>query len=82
MRAKPDGEYNWIAHVVDHHSQFHVLWPQKQKSAEEAFTEDLVILVPLEDLEFTEVTTKSQNTNQKVNEQEVNEQATFKFNKC
>lgn len=35
MRFDADGEYNWIAHYVDHYSKFHVLWPQKEKTAEE-----------------------------------------------
>jgi hypothetical protein len=35
MRHKPDGEYTWIAHCMDHNSHFHVLWPMKQKTAEE-----------------------------------------------
>ena len=35
MRCSPDGEYNWIAHMEDHNSQFHVLWPQKNKEDDE-----------------------------------------------
>jgi hypothetical protein len=35
MWHKPDGEYKWIAHVVDQYSHFHVLWPQKTICAEE-----------------------------------------------
>ena len=35
MRCAPDGEYNWIAHMEDHNSQLHVLWPQKHKSDDE-----------------------------------------------
>ena len=35
MRCKPDGDYKWIAHCVDHTGQFHVLWPQMHKTGEE-----------------------------------------------
>lgn len=39
MRNKPckkDGKtYQWIAHIVDHFSKFHILWPQQHKTAEE-----------------------------------------------
>lgn len=31
MRCSPDGEFNWIAHMVDHDSQLHALWAQKNK---------------------------------------------------
>jgi len=31
MRNCPDGEYIWIAHVVDHNAHFHAAWPQKSK---------------------------------------------------
>ena len=35
MSHEPDGTYQWIAHVVDHFTKFHVLWPQARKSAED-----------------------------------------------
>ena len=37
MRCSPDGEYKWIAHMVDHNTQFHVLWPQKDKTGDTHF---------------------------------------------
>jgi hypothetical protein len=33
MRANPDGEFHWIGHMVDHNSQFHMIWPQKTKES-------------------------------------------------
>ena len=35
LRQAPDGEYNYICHVVDHFTKFHVLYPLKTKSASE-----------------------------------------------
>ena len=35
MRHKPDGEYNYIAHYMDHWSKYHVIWPLKRKTADE-----------------------------------------------
>ena len=35
FRNAPDGEFNWIGHVVDHFSKFHVLFPLKRKTAVE-----------------------------------------------
>ena len=35
MQSKPDGSYNYIGHVVDHFSKYHVLFPLEQKSASE-----------------------------------------------
>jgi hypothetical protein len=32
MRSNPDGEYQWVGHMVDHNGQFHVMWPMKTKS--------------------------------------------------
>ena len=31
MRHDPSDNWCWIAHVVDHFSKFHILWPQVQK---------------------------------------------------
>ena len=35
MQTKPDGVYNWIGHIVDHFSKFHVLFPLTRKTAVE-----------------------------------------------
>lgn len=35
MLSKPDGDYNYIGHVVDHFSKFRILFPMKGKSANE-----------------------------------------------
>jgi hypothetical protein len=35
MRSRPDGEYNWILHCVDHFSKFSVAFPLKTKHSEE-----------------------------------------------
>jgi hypothetical protein len=35
MRSRPDGEYNWILHCVDHFSKFSVAFPLKTKESEE-----------------------------------------------
>ena len=35
MRHSPDGANNYIGHFMDHFSKFHVLFPLKQKTAEE-----------------------------------------------
>ena len=35
MRHKPDGEFSYIAHVMDHWSTYHVIWPLKRKTADE-----------------------------------------------
>ena len=35
MRHKPDGDYNYIAHYMDHWSKYHVIWPLKRKTADE-----------------------------------------------
>lgn len=38
MRSTPCTDDNkifkWIAHVVDHYSKFHIIWPQEQKTAD------------------------------------------------
>ena len=34
-RHKPDGDYSYIAHYMDHWSKFHVIWPLKRKTADE-----------------------------------------------
>ena len=34
-RHSPDGEYNYIGHVMDHFSKYHVLFPLQTKSAVE-----------------------------------------------
>ena len=33
MRHRPDGDYNWIGHYMDHWSKIHVLFPLTKKSA-------------------------------------------------
>ena len=35
MRHRPDGEYHWIGHYMDHWSKFHILFPLMHKSAHE-----------------------------------------------
>ena len=35
MRDQPDGEFKWIAHVMDHWSKFHVMWPLTRKTAQQ-----------------------------------------------
>jgi len=38
MRHNPcisDKRYSWIAHLEDHYSKYHIIWPQEQKTAEE-----------------------------------------------
>ncbi len=35
MSHEPDGEYKWIAHVIDHFSKYNILWPQKTKNMDE-----------------------------------------------
>ena len=35
MRHRPDGEYYWIGHYMDHWSKFHILFPLMHKSAHE-----------------------------------------------
>ena len=35
MSHSPNGEFNWIAHVEDNFSKYRVLWPIKDKSAEQ-----------------------------------------------
>ena len=35
MRNTPDGKFHYIAHVMDHFSKFHILFPTKTKEAEE-----------------------------------------------
>ncbi|XP_057295049.1 KRAB-A domain-containing protein 2-like isoform X1 [Hydractinia symbiolongicarpus] len=35
MLSKPDADYNYIGHVVDHFSKFRILFPMKGKSANE-----------------------------------------------
>ena len=35
MQSKPDGEYKWIGHIVDHFSRYHVIYPQVTKTAKE-----------------------------------------------
>ena len=34
----PDGEYNWICHVIDHFTKYHILFPMKSKEAKEVAT--------------------------------------------
>jgi hypothetical protein len=38
MSHEPDGEYNRIAHWMDHYKKLHVLWEQKQKTGAEVRT--------------------------------------------
>ena len=35
MRHRPDQEYHWIGHYMDHWSKFHILFPLMHKSAHE-----------------------------------------------
>nr|XP_045594394.1 KRAB-A domain-containing protein 2-like [Procambarus clarkii] len=35
MRNSPDGNYNYICHVVDHFSKYHILFPLKSKTPRE-----------------------------------------------
>ena len=35
MRNSPDDDYKYIAHVIDHFSNYNVIWPLKTKTAEE-----------------------------------------------
>ena len=47
MRCSPDGEYNWIARMVDHDSQFHALWAQKLKEGYSFIFYSLYIFLPI-----------------------------------
>ena len=38
LRNSPDGHYHYIAHVMDHFSKFHILFPTKTKEADEVAT--------------------------------------------
>ena len=44
MQSKPDHQFLFICHVVDHFSKFHLLFPPKTKSAKEV-TQGLIELV-------------------------------------
>ncbi len=33
QQNSPDGEYKYIAHVMDHFTKFHILFPLKEKTA-------------------------------------------------
>ncbi len=35
MRSEQYDGYQWIAHVMDHFSKFHILWPMKKKTGME-----------------------------------------------
>ena len=35
MRQSPDRDYNYICHVMDHYTKFHIIYPLKTKSAQE-----------------------------------------------
>ncbi|PIK39696.1 putative SCAN domain-containing protein 3-like [Apostichopus japonicus] len=35
MRHDPDGDFKWIGHFMDHFSKYHVIFPLKQKTAQE-----------------------------------------------
>ncbi|XP_065674954.1 SCAN domain-containing protein 3-like [Hydra vulgaris] len=35
MESKPDNEFRYIGHVVDHFSKFHILFPMRNKTAVE-----------------------------------------------
>jgi len=35
MRQCPDGDYNYICHVEDHFTKFHILFPLRSNSAQE-----------------------------------------------
>lgn len=34
QRNTPDGDYNYICHVMDHFTKYHVLFPLKEKTAD------------------------------------------------
>ena len=38
VRNAPDGEYNWICHVIDQYTKYHILFPMKSKEAKEVVT--------------------------------------------
>ena len=38
LRNSPDGEFHYIAHVMDHFSKYHILFPTKTKEADEVAT--------------------------------------------
>ena len=38
LRNSPDGQYHYIAHVMDHFSKFHILFPTKTKEVDEVAT--------------------------------------------
>ena len=38
FRNAPDGEYNWICHVIDHFTKYHILFPMKSKGVKEVAT--------------------------------------------
>ena len=38
FRNAPDGEYNWICHVIDHFTKYQILFPMKSKEAKEVAT--------------------------------------------
>ena len=44
MRSEQYNGYQWIAHVIDHFSKFHIIWPMKNKTGSEV-TEGLKIHV-------------------------------------
>ena len=35
MRQSPDHDSNYICHVMDHYTKFHIIYPLKTKSAQE-----------------------------------------------
>ena len=38
FRNTPDGKYNWVCHVIDHFTKYHILSPMKSKEAKEVAT--------------------------------------------
>ena len=38
VRNAPDGDYNWICHVIDQYTKYHILFPMKSKEAKEVVT--------------------------------------------
>ena len=38
MRHSPDGDFNYIGHFEDHMTKFHILFPLRDKSANEVAT--------------------------------------------
>ena len=44
FRKSPDGIHNWIGHVIDHFSKYHILFPLQRKEAKKV-ADSLVVRV-------------------------------------